>query len=201
VRRAFLDKALTLSPAAYKHLELEEVHDQLEDILCKLARSFVFLTEYELRQQTERQLENARKAAEKAGTPQKQAGAKFAIKTNLLDGRDQLKTGVQLLKAGQWDRAIQNLEYVRDLDPDNPIPQAHIVYARFMKNPDFGGPDALKALDALLAAHRTCDVALTYAGLVHRKLGNKVEAQAKLREALRINPKNADARAAMDQAR
>ena len=68
-----------------------------------------------------------------------------------------------------------------------------------MKNPDLAGETALKAFKGIIADNARCDIAHYYAGLVHQRAGNTVEALAKFRDALRANPRNAQARNAMRQ--
>lgn len=116
---------------------------------------------------------------------------RFRIKTELLDPAVQYREGKKLMEEGQYRKAMTQLEYASDLDPQNAIYRSELAYCRFMDNPHDRVP-ALDDLKETLRIDPRCGLAMYFSGEIFRHMGNYAEAEAAFRSA--IKPMSPDRR-------
>jgi hypothetical protein len=176
LQQKFLELSRRFAPWTLDQPDLEE---KARDLFLAAARAFAELSDGEqrgtliFRRKTLRE-ERARRPA-----------ASFAIKTDLLDSESQYKKGKALMEGGKVREALMLLEFAADCDPQNSLYAAELAYCRFL-NTTAHGERALRELKETLRRDPRCGLAEFYAGEIHRQLGNREEAEAHLRRAIKL---------------
>jgi hypothetical protein len=172
----FLDFARRFAPWS---LAAPDLAEKARDLFLAGARAYSELADSEqrgtllFRRKTLRE-ERAKKPA-----------ASFAIKTDLLDSESQYKKGKALMDAGKVREALMLLEFAADCDPQNSLYAAELAYCRFLDTTAHG-ERALRELKEALRRDPNCGIAAFYAGEIHRQLGDREEAEAHLRRAIKL---------------
>ncbi len=107
------------------------------------------------------------------------------IKTDLLDSEAQYRKGRTLMDSGEFQEAIQYIEFASDCDPQNGLYRAELSYCRYVNSPS----SAEQCLDDLREACRIdprCGLAVFYTGEILRDLQRYGDAEPLLREAIKM---------------
>jgi hypothetical protein len=179
IEAKYLEFARRFAPWALDHPELHAMEDRARDLFLAGARAFGELTDAEQRNTLLFRRKSLREEREK------KTAAFGGIKTDLLDSEAQFKKGLALMEAGKHKEAIQYLEFASDCDPQNGIYRAELAWARVTFSPSQTS-QALKELQEALRLDANCGLAAYYAGEIHRELGNRDEAEAYLRRAIKL---------------
>jgi len=179
IEAKYLEFARRFAPWSLDHPELHAMEDRARDLFLAGARSFGELTDAEQRNTLLFRRKTLREEREK------KTAAFGGIKTDLLDSEAQFKKGLALMEAGKHKEAIQYLEFASDCDPQNGIYRAELAWARVIFSPSQTN-QALKELQEALRLDANCGLAAYYAGEIHRELGNRDEAEAYLRRAIKL---------------
>ncbi len=175
----YLRQAQQFSPTRFPGPELAAVADKAREVFLALARAYGELAD----------LDQRRTLIGRRRTLREQAAARpapdFTIRTDLLDPDVQYQKGVALVESGRFREAVTQLQFACDCDPGNGTYRAELARARFHLAPSSFGPQALGELTEALRIDPGCGVALLYAGEIHATLGDKVQAEAFYRRAIK----------------
>lgn len=168
------------APWTFAGTDLEE---KARELFSTGARAYAQLTDPESRGTLLFRRRTLREERERRPDPER-----FKIKTDLLDPEAQFRKALAHLEAGRSKEAIQLLEFAADCDPGNGLYRAELAYARFSASP--GAPSVVRrsALDLkeALRVDPRCGLAALYLGEVAGALGELDEAEAALRQAIRL---------------
>ncbi len=179
IEAKYLEFARRFAPWTLDHPDLHAMEDRARDLFLAGARAFGELTDAEQRNTLLFRRKTLREEREK------KTAAFGGIKTDLLDSEAQFKKGLALMETGKHKEAIQYLEFASDCDPQNGIYRAELAWARVIFSPSQTS-QALKELQEALRLDANCGLAAYYAGEIHRELGNRDEAEAYLRRAIKL---------------
>ena len=90
------------------------------------------------------------------------------------------------MDAGKYQQALQQLQFAHDCDPQNSIYRAELAYCRYLDAPETRAEVALQELNETLRIDPQCGLAAYYGGVIHSDLGNFLEAEAYLTNAVRL---------------
>jgi hypothetical protein len=186
IEERFLDLAARFNPGRFASPDLAPVAEKAREVFLALARSYGELADLELRKILVGRRRTLREQAALRPPPD------FTIKTDLLDPDVQYKKGVALAEAGHFREALQQLEFACDCDPGNGAYRAEAARCRFRLAPSSFAHKALGELDEALRIDPGCGIAAFYAGEIHVSLGNRGQAEAYFRRA--IKPMSPDRR-------
>lgn len=176
----FFEFAERSAPWSFAGTDLEE---KARELFSTGARAYAQLVEAESRGTLLFRRRTLREERERRPDPDR-----FKIKTDLLDPEAQFRKALSQLEAGRTKEAIQLLEFAADCDPGNGLYRAELAYARFSASP--GAPSVVRrsALDLkeALRVDPRCGLAALYLGEVAGALGELDEAEAALRQAIRL---------------
>ena len=110
----------------------------------------------------------------------------FLIKSDLLDSETQFEKGKELLERKKYKEALQQLQFAHDCDPQNPLYRAELAHCIYLNNPETDGPKALQEINEALRIDPRCGLAAYYGGIVHSDMGNFIEAEAYLTNAVKL---------------
>jgi len=172
----FLEFSRRFAPWTFDPPDLAE---KARDLFLAAARAFAELADREQRGTLLFRRKTLRE--ERAKRP----AASFAIKTDLLDSEAQYNKGKALMDAGKVREALMLLEFAADCDPQNSLYASELAYCRFL-NSTAHADRALRELRETLRRDPACGVAAFYTGEIQRQLGNREEAEAWLRRAIKL---------------
>lgn len=183
IEARYLDFARRFAPWSLDHPDLRAMEERARDLFLAGARAFAELADTEQRNTLLFRRKTLRD--ERARRP---AADSFAIKTDLLDSELQFKKGRALMEAGKYRDAEMLLEFAADCDPTNSLYAAELAHCRVLNNPGSAGTAkrALKDLEETLRRDPNCGLAALYAGEIAGEIGNRDEAEAHLRRAIKL---------------
>jgi hypothetical protein len=158
----------------------EPLATSARELFLASARAYAQLSDPKQREE----LIDRRKRAV-AARPTSSAAQRFRVRTTLLDPEVQYRRGLTLINAGEYDKALVQLEYASDLDSQNAVYRSETAYCRFLLSPATAGADALDALREALRIEPGCGLAMYYAGEVLRRMGRFAEAEDYLQRAIK----------------
>jgi hypothetical protein len=180
IEARFLDFAERSAPWTFAGSDLEE---KAHELFSTGARAYAQLIDGESRGTLLFRRRTLREERERRPDPDR-----FKIKTDLLDPEAQFRKALTQLEAGRTKEAIQLLEFAADCDPGNGLYRAELAYARFNHAP--GAPSIVRQagndLKEALRVDPRCGLAALYLGAVAGALGELDEAEAALRQAIRL---------------
>ena len=103
----------------------------------------------------------------------------------MLDSEKQFQEGVKLVRAGDFAKAVNQLEFAADLDPQNAVYRSELAYCRFMLDPDANQQKAAEELSQAIRLDPHCGPALYYSGEILRQAGKLDQAEIFLKRALK----------------
>jgi tetratricopeptide (TPR) repeat protein len=176
IQDAYLELARKLAPWQFE----APLTERARDVFLAAARAFAELLDPERRQAIiDRRARPAPKAEPEATRDQ------FRIHTTLLDPEVQFRRGKTLMNAGEYEKAIVQLEYAVDLDSQSSVYRAELAYCRFLSAPATGAARALAELNDTIRIDPRCGLAMLYAGEIYRRMGRLDEAEAWLERAIK----------------
>jgi len=180
IEARFLAFAERSAPWSFAGTDLEE---KARELFSTGARAYAQLVDAESRGTLLFRRRTLREERERRPDPDR-----FKIKTDLLDPEAQFRKALAHLEAGRSKEAIQLLEFAADCDPGNGLYRAELAYARFTQSP--GAPSIVRRsandLKEALRVDPRCGLAALYLGEVAGALGELDEAEAALRQAIRL---------------
>jgi hypothetical protein len=179
VEEAYLAFARRFAPWTLTGPQQESIEEKARALFFAGARAYAELVDTEQRNTLLLRRKTLR--AERRG---RHAPDAFAIKTDLLDPEAQFKKGRALVEMGKHREALLQLEFAADCDPQNGLYAAELAWCRFLHSPA-SATQALGELEETLRRDPDCGIALYYAGEIHRQLGQKAQAEALLRRAIK----------------
>lgn len=176
----FFEFAERAAPWTFAGTDLEE---KARELFSTGARAYAQLVDPESRGTLLFRRRTLREERERRPDPDR-----FKIKTDLLDPEAQFRKALAQLEAGRSKEAIQLLEFAADCDPGNGLYRAELAYARFSASPAAPSVVRRAALDLkeALRVDPRCGLAALYLGEVAGALGELDEAEAALRQAIRL---------------
>jgi tetratricopeptide (TPR) repeat protein len=103
----------------------------------------------------------------------------------LLDADIQYRRGRTLMNSGEYGRAIEQLAYAVDLDPQNALFRSELAYCRFLDDPANAGETALAELKDALRLEPSCGPAIYYTGDILLRQGKIEQAKEALERAVK----------------
>lgn len=179
IKEKYVEFARKYAPWRFEDPQLLPLMEKAQDLFLAGAKAFALLSDSEQRNSLIYKKQNPVTAP--TGNP----SAYFAIKTELLDSEKQYKLGLARMAAGQYADAIKFLEFAADCDPQNGTYQAELAYCRFLLRP-LSASQALKDLTETMRMDPECGLAVYYAGLVSKALGDRANAEKFLRQACKM---------------
>ncbi len=180
IEARFLAFAERSAPWSFAGTDLEE---KARELFTTGARAYAQLVDAESRGTLLFRRRTLREERERRPDPDR-----FKIKTDLLDPEAQFRKALAQLEAGRSKEAIQLLEFAADCDPGNGLYRAELAYARFHNAP--GAPSIVRQaandLKEALRVDPRCGLAALYLGEVAGALGELDDAEAALRQAIRL---------------
>lgn len=180
IEARFLAFAERSAPWSFAGTDLEE---KARELFTTGARAYSQLVDAESRGTLLFRRRTLREERERRPDPDR-----FKIKTDLLDPEAQFRKALAQLEAGRSKEAIQLLEFAADCDPGNGLYRAELAYARFHYAP--GAPSIVRQaandLKEALRVDPRCGQAALYLGEVAGALGELDDAEAALRQAIRL---------------
>lgn len=108
------------------------------------------------------------------------------IKTDLLDSNLQFRKGHQALEAGQYDKALQLLQFASDCDPQNALYLAEAAYCALLRDPALGANRAVRDLERAVRLDENCGIAHYYLGEAYTETNRFDDAERHLRKAIKM---------------
>ncbi len=154
--------------------------DSARDVFLSGARAYAHLCEPDRRSVLIKERKKVIPAAPKAKITNQ-----FRVETDLLDADKQFQGGLQFAKSGDLTRALNQLEFAADLNPQNAVYRSELAFCRFRLDPDANAKTAVKELNEAIRIDPQCGLALFYVGEILRQAGRLDEAEVFLRRALK----------------
>jgi len=158
----------------------EDLADEARDVFLAGARAYAHLCDPERRNALLRE----RKATVPVA-PKAKVTPGFRVETDLLDPEKQFQEGVKLARAGDYLKALDQLEFAADLDPQNAVYRSELAYCRFMLDPEANQKKAAEDLSQAIRLDPQCGPALYYTGEILRQAGKFDQAEVFLKRALK----------------
>lgn len=172
----FLEFAEKFAPWSFE----PELADKARDVFLAGARAYAHLCEPERRAALA-----ARRQRPQTPPVEETARGAFRTKTELLDPEVQYRSGMKLADAGSYERAVEQLEYAADLDPQNLLYQAELAFCRYCADPGAAAVQALSELGEVTRIDPMHGLALFYTGEILRRAGSFEEAEVFLRRSVK----------------
>ena len=181
MEQRFVEFSRLCAPWQFALPGLEALVDKAEEVFLAGAHAFGELSDAEKRNAL---LARRRKLREeKAAKPQSD---RFAIKSELLDSEFQYKKGQQLMAAGRYREARNQLQFAYDCDSANGLYRAELAYCKFLDVPAAEAERSLEELKNTLRMDPKCGVAAYYMGLVQTELEQWEAGEQSLQKAIKL---------------
>jgi Flp pilus assembly protein TadD len=158
----------------------EELAEQAREVFLAGARAYAHLCEPDRRNALIAERKHSTRSA-----PMAKITTQFKMETDLLDAQKQFEEGIQLAKADNFEKALNQLEFAADLDPQNPRYRSELAFCRFRLDPDANARKALEELTEATRLDPQCGIALFYTGEILRNAGRLDEAEVFLKRSLK----------------
>jgi tetratricopeptide (TPR) repeat protein len=132
--------------------------------------------------------EPARRPQAAAGRPRPEAPPArdaYRVSTELLDPEQQFRAGMELAAAGRFKRALEQLEYAVDLDPQNLAYRCELANCRYHANPEANVIRALEELREVTRIDPGFGLALYSIGDILRRAGSLDDAEVFLKRSVK----------------
>ena len=158
----------------------ESLVEKARDVFLAGARAYAHLCDPDRRSALIKGRKKTTTSAPKATVTNQ-----FKVETDLLDAETQFQEGLQFAKSGNLTRALNQLEFAADLDPQNAIYRSELAFCRFRLDPDTNAMTAAEELSEAIRLDPQCGLALYYTGEILRQVGRLDEAEVFLKRALK----------------
>jgi tetratricopeptide (TPR) repeat protein len=158
----------------------DDLADKAREVFLAGARAYAHLCEPDRRSALIKERKKAVPAA-----PMAKITNQFRVETDLLDADKQFKEGLECAKSGDLTRALNQLEFAVDLNPQNAIYRSELAFCRFRIDPDANATRAAEELSEAIRLDPKCGLALYYTGEILRQVGRLDEAEVFLKRALK----------------
>ena len=155
----------------------KEINEQARALILAGARSYAEVSTSEGRET----LRNRRRILREEQEAKRQVGPQ-RIETELLDPEVQYEKAVELIEAGQVEKALQYLEFATDCEPQNGTYRAQLAWARYTAG-TCRPEQALRDLKETRRIDPECGLAFLYAGDIASDLERYEEAEELLHAA------------------
>lgn len=185
VDEAYLAFSKKFAPWAMSQPGLESLMEKASELFIAGGRAFGELCNPE----TRNSLVARRNSALKEKLVPEEARNAFAIKSNLLDSETQFNKGIELMKAGDFADAIEQLQFAYDCEPQNSEYRAELAFCKYLKDPEIEKDNSLQELRETLRIEADSGLALYYAGMIFGETGDFANAEPFLQKAIKLmNP-------------
>lgn len=161
---------------------LESLMEKMRDLFIAGGRAFGELCNPETRDS----LVARRNRAFKEKLVPEDARNAFTIKSNLLDSETQFNKGIELMKAGEFADAIEQLQFAYDCDPQNSEYRAELAFCKYRKDPQIEKDHSLQELRETLRIDPDSSLALYYTGMIFGEVGDFMNAEPFLQRAIKL---------------
>lgn len=181
IEQKYLEFSEKFAPWKFFQSGFEDLAEKAREIFIAGGRAFGELSDPEQRNSliSKRQNKLATRTLEFSRD-------QYMIKSDLLDSETQFEKGKELLDAKKYTEALQQLQFAHDCDPQNAVYRAELAHCIYLNNPETDGPKALQELNEALRIDPRCGLAAYYGGIIHSDLGNFIEAEAYLTNAVKL---------------
>ncbi len=181
IEQKYLEFSEKFAPWKFFQSGFEDLAEKAREIFIAGGRAFGELSDPEKRNSL------VAKRQSKLATRTLEFGRdQFLIKSDLLDSETQFEKGKELLEAKKYKEALQQLQFAHDCDPQNAVYRAELAHCIYLNDPETGGPKALQELNEALRIDPSCGLAAYYGGIIHSDMGNFIEAEAYLTNAVKL---------------
>lgn len=174
--RCYLHFAEKFAPWRYE----SDLADKAQDLFLAGARAYAHLCDPDRRNALIKQRNAASRPA-----PQATVTDRFIVETDLLDAEKQFQDGLDLVAAGDLERAFTQLEFAADLNPQNAIYRSELAFCRYGLDPIANAAQAVEDLRDAIRLDSQCGPALYYTGEILRCEGRLDEAEVFLKRSLK----------------
>jgi len=147
----FLTFAEKLAPWRYE----DSLAEEARDVFLAGARAYAHLCDPDRHSALIKERNKATNIAPKATITNQ-----FRLETDLLDAKKQFREGLQLAKSGDLTRALNQLEFAADLNPQNALFRSELAFCRYRLDPEANAKAATEELSAAIPLDPRCGLAL-----------------------------------------
>lgn len=183
VEQGYLQFSERFAPWKFEQPGLENFTDKARDLFIAGGQAFGELCNPETRNSLVARRSSA--FTKHQAIPEEARNA-FAIKSNLLDSETQFKKGIELMEAGKFAEALEQLQFAHDCEPQNSDYRAELAFCRYRKDPKIEKPGALQELHETIRIDPECGLALCYAGMIFGEAGEFAAAEPRLQKAIKL---------------
>lgn len=183
VEQGYLQFSERFAPWKFEQPALENFTDKARDLFIAGGQAFGELCNPETRNSLVARRSSA--FTKHQAIPEEARNA-FAIKSNLLDSETQFKKGIELMEAGKFAEALEQLQFAHDCEPQNSDYRAELAFCRYRKDPKIEKPGALQELHETIRIDPECGLALCYAGMIFGEAGEFAAAEPRLQKAIKL---------------
>ena len=182
VEQAFLAFCQKYAPWRLEGTPLENFIEKSRDLFLAGGRAFGELQDPEKR----KSLVHRRSSRFQDRLSSDEARDAFAIKSNLLDSETQYKKGLELMNAGNYAEAVEQLQFAFDYEPQNSVYRAELAFCKYRKDPQIEHDGALSELQETVRIDPDCGIALYYLGMVLGENDDFTRAEPYLQRAIKL---------------
>ena len=184
IEQGYLEFSERFAPWKFDQPGLQSFTDKARDLFIAGGQAFGELCNPETRNSLVARRSSAFTQRHQA-IPEEARNA-FAIKSDLLDSETQFKKGIELMKAGQYADALEQLQFAHDCEPQNSDYRAELAFCRYRKDPEIEKDGALQELHETIRIDPECGLALCYAGIIFGEAGEFGAAEPRLQKAIKL---------------
>ena len=170
------------APWKFNRPGLESLTEKARDLFVAGGRAFGEIWNPE----TRNSLINRRSSKFNQRLSSEEARNAFAIKSNLLDAENQFKKGIELMKAGQFGEAVEQLQFAYDCEPQNSDYRAELAFCKYRKDEQIERERSLEELKETVRIDPECGLALYYLGMILGEAGEFADAEPRLQKAIKL---------------
>ena len=188
VRAAWADLSKTFHPDALEGMGRPELRDRVEPVFAALSEAYGVLSDKDQRQKL-------REAIEAGGGSVKASDDATTVVRNAFEAEMIAREADKLLRAKQWQRALELFERAHELSPADSDIEAALHYARFRAGPGEQGHalTAIKALETVITIQPVCARAYYVLALIQLGIEDMPAAKRNFAKAQELDPRNIDA--------
>ncbi len=158
----------------------DDLAEKAQDVFLAGARAYAHLCDPDRRNALLEQHQ-----MDSRTTPQATVTDGFKFEPDLLDAEKQFQEGLRLTQADDLERAINQLEFAVDLNPQNALYRTELAFCRFRIDPENNATKAAVELGDAIRLDPQCGPALFYTGEILRRAGRLDEAEVFLKRSLK----------------
>lgn len=188
VRAAWAELSKTFHPDALEGAGRSHLRSRVEPVFAALSEAYGVLSDKDARQKL-------RDAIEFAGQDLKANEDTSAVVRNAFEAEMLARDADKLLRAKQWDKALELYVRAYELSPQDGDIEAALHYTRFRAGPgtETDAHTTIAALDKLTTEQPILARAYYFAGLIQLSIDESSAAKRSFLKASQLDPRNVDA--------